>query len=75
MVDSPASDRPDLLIKKLEQCLVIFDFCKDPLSDVKGKEIKRACLVELVDYITTTRGVLTENVYPVVINMVNIEWN
>lgn len=43
----------------------------DPVSDLKGKEIKRACLNELVDYIASGRGVLTEAVYPKIIEMVS----
>ncbi|KAJ7351740.1 Serine/threonine-protein phosphatase 2A 56 kDa regulatory subunit beta isoform [Desmophyllum pertusum] len=43
----------------------------DPVSDLKGKEIKRACLNELVDYIASGRGVLTEAVYPKIIEMVD----
>lgn len=42
----------------------------DPLSDLKGKEIKRAALNDLSAYITHGRGVLTENVYPEIIKMV-----
>lgn len=57
------------MIKKLLQCCNVFNFM-DPVSDVKSKEIKRACLNELVDYITATRGVLTEPVYPEIIKMV-----
>ena len=45
----------------------------DPVSDLKGKEIKRATLNELVDYIASARGVLTEAVYPKIIEMVS-EW-
>lgn len=43
----------------------------DPLSDLKGKEIKRAALNDLSAYITHGRGVLTENVYPEIIKMVS----
>ena len=43
----------------------------DPVSDLKSKEVKRACLNELVDYITATRGVLSEPVYPEVVRMVS----
>lgn len=46
-----------------------FDFM-DPVFDLKGKEIKRATLNELVDYISAGRGVLTEPVYPEIIKMV-----
>ncbi|GIY11717.1 hypothetical protein CEXT_8801 [Caerostris extrusa] len=42
----------------------------DPVSDLKGKEIKRATLNELVDYITAGKGVLTEPVYPEIIRMI-----
>jgi hypothetical protein len=42
----------------------------DPVTDLKSKEIKRACLNELVDYITATRNVLTEPVYPDIVRMV-----
>ena len=44
----------------------------DPVSELKGKEIKRACLNELVDYIASGRGVLTEAVYPKIIEMVSL---
>lgn len=42
----------------------------DPIADLKGKEIKRSTLNELVEYITAGRGVLTEPVYPEIIKMV-----
>ena len=42
----------------------------DPVADLKGKEIKRATLNEVVDYITAGRGVLTEAVYPEIIRMI-----
>lgn len=45
----------------------------DPVSDLKGKEIKRAALNDLSTYITHGRGVLTEAVYPEIIRMVCIE--
>ena len=51
----------------------------DPLSDLKYKEIKRATLNELVEYITQPRGSLsdsseplfTEAIYPEAVNMVS----
>lgn len=67
--DVPAADREDLFCKKLQQCCVMFDFI-DPMSDLKGKEIKRATLHELVEYVSNNRGVLTESVYKEAINMV-----
>ena len=55
----------------------------DPLSDLKYKEIKRATLNELVEYITQPRGsipdsasepLFTEAVYPEAVNMVSWAW-
>jgi len=69
VADTPASEQQDLFIHKLLQCCVVFNFM-DPVSDLKSKEVKRACLNELVDYITATRGVLTEPIYPEVVKMV-----
>jgi len=43
----------------------------DPVADLKSKEIKRACLNELVDYVTATRGILTDQVYPEIVKMVS----
>lgn len=43
----------------------------DPVTDLKSKEIKRACLNEIVDYISVSRSCLTEAVYPEIINMVS----
>lgn len=45
----------------------------DPVADLKGKEVKRCTLNELVDYITGGRGVLTEPVYPEIIKMASNE--
>ena len=69
--DVPSTEQEELFIRKLRQCCVAFDFM-DPVTDLKGKEIKRNTLSELVDYITAGRGVLTEPVYPEIIKMVCI---
>ncbi|RKP10806.1 phosphatase 2A regulatory B subunit-domain-containing protein [Thamnocephalis sphaerospora] len=61
-------ERHDLFIRKIRQCSVVFDFT-DPLADLQGKEIKRQTLTELVEYITTQRGVISEPVYPEVFSM------
>ena len=68
-LDVQQTEQESLLVKKLRQCCVVFDFM-DPVADLKGKEIKRATLNELVDYIAAGRGVLTEPVYPETIRMV-----
>lgn len=69
--DTPPPEQQELVVKKLEQCCMVFDFM-DAVSELRGKEIKRASLNELVDYITTGRGVLTEPLYPECIRMVSI---
>lgn len=68
--ETPPPHREALFVQKLQQCCVIFDFQLDPLSDLKYKEIKRAALNELVEYITHNRGVLSEAIYPEAIRMV-----
>lgn len=68
--DAASPERQDLFVKKLQQCCNVFDFM-DPVSDLRGKEVKRGTLNELVDYITSERGVLTEPVYPEIVRMVS----
>jgi len=65
----PSHMRPDLFIKKIKQCTVVFDF-SDASAELREKEIKRQTLQEILDHISMNRGVLTENVYPEIINMV-----
>ncbi|XP_031551005.1 serine/threonine-protein phosphatase 2A 56 kDa regulatory subunit epsilon isoform-like [Actinia tenebrosa] len=67
--DSPPAEQQELFVKKLQQCAIGFDFM-DPVAELKGKEIKRATLNELVDFITSGRGILTEAIYPEVVKMV-----
>ena len=43
----------------------------DCVADLKGKEVKRAALNELVECVGSTRGVLIEPVYPDIIRMVS----
>lgn len=69
--DASPNEQQDLFIKKIQQCCNMFDFM-DPVSDLRGKEVKRATLVELLEYITSARGVLTEPVYPEIVRMVAI---
>ncbi|TPX33300.1 hypothetical protein SmJEL517_g03730 [Synchytrium microbalum] len=66
--DVAPGERQDLFLRKIAQCCVLFDF-NDALSDLKGKEIKRQTLTELVDYITNNRGVIADAIYPEVVNM------
>jgi serine/threonine-protein phosphatase 2A regulatory subunit B' len=70
LIDASPSEREKLFIEKIQQCCTIFDFSTDPLSDLKWKEIKRQALNEMVEYITTNRGVLTEPIYEEIVKMV-----
>uniref|UniRef100_A0A8C4Z3P5 Serine/threonine protein phosphatase 2A regulatory subunit n=1 Tax=Gadus morhua TaxID=8049 RepID=A0A8C4Z3P5_GADMO len=70
LTDVPAPEQPELFLKKLQQCCTVFDFM-DTLSDLKMKEYKRSTLNELVDYVTVSRGYLTEQAYPDVVKMVS----
>eukprot|EP01086_Lenisia_limosa_P015146 TRINITY_DN4750_c0_g1_i2.p1 TRINITY_DN4750_c0_g1~~TRINITY_DN4750_c0_g1_i2.p1 ORF type:complete len:563 (-),score=164.13 TRINITY_DN4750_c0_g1_i2:89-1777(-) len=68
--DVPASDRQSLFVNKLTQCCTLFDFA-DVMNDLKSKEIKRQTLLELVDFVMSSRNVLTDSVYPALVKMVS----
>ncbi|XP_073827573.1 protein phosphatase regulatory B subunit well-rounded isoform X5 [Musca autumnalis] len=65
---TPANEREELFIQKLRQCCTLFDF-SEPLSDLKWKEVKRAALHEMVEYLSNQNNVITEAIYPEAINM------
>ena len=69
--DAPMMEREELFVQKLRQCCVLFDFVSDPLSDLKYKEVKRAGLNEMVEYITHNSDVVTESIYPEAVLMVS----
>ncbi|XP_064402528.1 serine/threonine-protein phosphatase 2A 56 kDa regulatory subunit epsilon isoform-like [Halichondria panicea] len=66
--DASPEERTALFIRKIEQCCYIFDF-SDPMSDLRAKEIKRAALNEVLDYVSNYKGVLSEPIYPEVVRM------
>jgi serine/threonine-protein phosphatase 2A regulatory subunit B' len=68
--ETPPSERPQLFVKKLHQCRVLFDF-NDPNAEIKGKQIKAQTLHDLLEYITSQRGIITDNLYPEVVHMVS----
>uniref|UniRef100_A0A673BJG2 Serine/threonine protein phosphatase 2A regulatory subunit n=1 Tax=Sphaeramia orbicularis TaxID=375764 RepID=A0A673BJG2_9TELE len=71
--DAPSTEQQELFTQKLQQCCMLFDFF-DSVTDLKSKEIKRATLNELVDYVSTNRGVLVESTYPEITNMLVYEF-
>ena len=64
----PAGERTQLLIKKLKLCSRVFDFTED--DALEEKEVKRQTFVEILEYINSSRGVLTEIVHGPLIHMV-----
>lgn len=62
------ADRPELFVRKLRQCSLVFDF-NDASQELEGKQIKAATLHEMLDYITTNRKVITDEIYPEVVAM------
>ncbi|CAH2253037.1 jg13553 [Pararge aegeria aegeria] len=67
--DAPAAEREQLFVQKLRQCCLLFDFADEPLSDLKWKEVKRAALLEMVEYVTTQQEVITDAIYPEAVSM------
>jgi len=67
--DVPVSERQALFIRKLRLCCIHVDFT-DITADVKAKEIKRIQLLELVEYISSTKNVFNEQTFPEIIEMV-----
>lgn len=61
--DQPLKERESLFVKKLQLCQIIFAF-DDPKVDLRGKDIKRQTLLELVDYVNTPAGqkIFTEGI-------------
>ncbi|CAH7685723.1 phosphatase 2A regulatory B subunit-domain-containing protein [Phakopsora pachyrhizi] len=57
-----------LFIQKLHQCSVVFDF-NDASTQLTSKQIKASALHEMLEWITTQRGVITEAIYPEVVSM------
>jgi len=69
LAEASPAEREELFIQKIKQCTVLFDFSRDVLSDLKWKEVKRDALQEMVEYVNSNTGVLTEAVYPEIVKM------
>ncbi|PPD68734.1 hypothetical protein GOBAR_DD34384 [Gossypium barbadense] len=69
--DTPVSERQNLFMRKLQICCFLFDFT-DVLKSAREKEIKRQTLLELVDYIQSGSGKITEICQEEMIKMVGI---
>lgn len=58
----------ELFLKKIKQCNIIFDF-NDPSDDLKGKELKRLTLQELIEFVSSNRFTYTDEMYKSVVEM------
>nr|DAD48815.1 TPA_asm: hypothetical protein HUJ06_018752 [Nelumbo nucifera] len=69
--DVPVSERQNLFIRKLKICCILFDF-SDTLKSVREKEMKRQTLIELVEFMQSGSGKITEAVQEELIRMVSV---
>lgn len=67
--DVPNPEKPNLFIRKLNLCCVVFDF-NDPSKNPKEKDIKRQTLLELVDYISSVSSKFNETAMQEITKMV-----
>jgi serine/threonine-protein phosphatase 2A regulatory subunit B' len=67
--DTPVSERQELFKRKLLACSVVYDFNNAQLQ-VKEKEQKRATLMEIIEYVNSSRNCFTEPVLEHVVGMV-----
>eukprot|EP00051_Salpingoeca_urceolata_P005299 m.71923 g.71923 ORF g.71923 m.71923 type:complete len:553 (+) comp14221_c1_seq1:117-1775(+) len=66
--EKPPKERPQLFLQKVQQCCAVFDFT-EALSELKSKEVKRAALNELIEYLSTNRKVVVDEYYPAIVEM------
>lgn len=69
LLEAQPQDRHDLFLQKLRQASVVFDF-NDVSTELAGKNIKAQALSEMLEFVTTQRGVISEDIYPEVVKMV-----
>lgn len=67
--DVPQTQKEDMLICKLKACEKIFDFSATN-ADLVGQEAKRRELIDIADYISSTKGVFTESLVGPFMSMV-----
>eukprot|EP00056_Hartaetosiga_gracilis_P008945 m.128288 g.128288 ORF g.128288 m.128288 type:complete len:537 (-) comp13024_c0_seq1:1752-3362(-) len=68
LLSASSKDQPTLFIQKVRQCCAVFDFTES-MTDLKSKEIKRAALHELIEYVAKRKQGLQESFYPEIVNM------
>ncbi|XP_047330947.1 serine/threonine protein phosphatase 2A 57 kDa regulatory subunit B' beta isoform-like [Impatiens glandulifera] len=69
--DVPMSERNNLFLRKLQICCFQFDFT-DPSKMVREKEVKRQTLAEIVDFIQSGSGRISESNQEEMVNMISL---
>ncbi|XP_028776061.1 serine/threonine protein phosphatase 2A 57 kDa regulatory subunit B' beta isoform-like isoform X1 [Neltuma alba] len=69
--DVPVSERQNLFLRKLKVCCYVFDFT-DTLKSAREKEIKRQSLMDLVDFIQSGSGKISEACQEEMIRMISV---
>ncbi|KAK7277498.1 hypothetical protein RJT34_22511 [Clitoria ternatea] len=69
--DAPVSERQNLFLRKLQVCCFLLDF-SDTMKNVREKEIKRQALMELVDFIQSGSGKISESCQEEMIRMISV---
>lgn len=69
ILDTHGQEQNSLLMKKLHQCSILFDF-DDPMMDIKSKEVKRLALNEIIEFLGNPKTLLPESAYHEIIRMV-----
>jgi len=72
--DTPAGERQTLFIRKLKLCEKSLDFSSTDGQQAdlaREKEIKRLNLLEIMDYINTTKGVFNESTFEAITTMIS----
>ena len=67
--DTPAGERQGLFIRKLRLCSTQMEFTES--DKARDKEIKRLNLLEIMDYINTTKGVFNEATFEEITAMIS----
>ncbi|GMN39243.1 hypothetical protein TIFTF001_008472 [Ficus carica] len=65
------SERQNLFLRKVQTCCFLFDF-SDTLKSAREKEIKRQTLMDLVDFIQSGSGKITETCQEEMVRMISI---
>lgn len=60
-----------LLLEKIRQCMVLFDF-RTPHSDLESKKIKQIDLEDILDYVVREENQIPTSIYCDLIAMVRI---